>query len=482
MALMFVLAGCRLFNRYGCGILLALFLFCADITVYAQPTLKKQQEQGVVTGLKIGDKVPDVVFQTMRNYVKPHGRLSDFKGKFIILDFWSKYCSNCIAGFPHLQQLQEEFKDDLQVLLITHNTEQDLAGLFQRSPIVKATTLPMVLGDSILSRGLFPHQGEPYQVWLDNTGTVRASTHGFAATPENIRDLLAGHALDNVPLIEPDFTFDPSKPILTYAAGKLLPLLLYYSRNGHSLVTTSFPASEAYSLIMQATEKVRMGVVTMLRTPGITDPIGMRYAFYTVTGLYGLAYGVSRNIPIIPEGTVNKELFTPEPDDHTYLARWRAQHLYIYEQVSLAYNRLEAKQIMRADLARYFGLRGQLEKRPFPHMVIYQSGETTGLDTRSAPGDTTIIENTRNEQGVIFKNIRLDNFLGYLEFKLNPAQAPSFLLVNETGIEPSRRVDLVIKSDFRDRVALSKELARYGLGMKEEMRETTVLLLRKAAD
>jgi thiol-disulfide isomerase/thioredoxin len=37
--------------------------------------------------------------------------LEDLKGKVILLDFWIKNCGPCIKSVPHLNELQEKYKD-----------------------------------------------------------------------------------------------------------------------------------------------------------------------------------------------------------------------------------------------------------------------------------------------------------------------------------------------------------------------------------
>lgn len=41
--------------------------------------------------------------------------LSDFKGKWVIIDFWGSWCRWCIKGFPELKELQKKYGDELVI-------------------------------------------------------------------------------------------------------------------------------------------------------------------------------------------------------------------------------------------------------------------------------------------------------------------------------------------------------------------------------
>lgn len=62
-----------------------------------------------ILGLKIGEKAPNFSLKT------PEGEtvtLSDYKGKYVLIDFWAYYCKPCIAKIPKLKKLYAKYKDD----------------------------------------------------------------------------------------------------------------------------------------------------------------------------------------------------------------------------------------------------------------------------------------------------------------------------------------------------------------------------------
>jgi len=45
-------------------------------------------------------------------------RLSDYSGKYILLDFWASWCAPCIMAFPELKEVSEIYRDKLTIISI----------------------------------------------------------------------------------------------------------------------------------------------------------------------------------------------------------------------------------------------------------------------------------------------------------------------------------------------------------------------------
>lgn len=82
----------------------------AQLAAVRQAVEKQHRQEALASG-----KVDAPAF-TLLN---PDGKkvsLSDFRGKWVILDFWGSWCVWCIRGFPHLKETYEQLKPDLEVI------------------------------------------------------------------------------------------------------------------------------------------------------------------------------------------------------------------------------------------------------------------------------------------------------------------------------------------------------------------------------
>lgn len=52
-------------------------------------------------------------------------KLSDLKGKVVVLDFWATYCPPCLEEIPHLNDLQTKFGENLQIVGLHVGGDED---------------------------------------------------------------------------------------------------------------------------------------------------------------------------------------------------------------------------------------------------------------------------------------------------------------------------------------------------------------------
>lgn len=62
---------------------------------------------------------------TLENLEGKMVSLSDFKGKWVILDFWGSWCPWCIKGFPELKEAYEKYKGELEIIGVDCRENQE---------------------------------------------------------------------------------------------------------------------------------------------------------------------------------------------------------------------------------------------------------------------------------------------------------------------------------------------------------------------
>jgi thiol-disulfide isomerase/thioredoxin len=149
--------------------------------------------------IHIGEKVPEIKGK-MINYAAPEFRLSDQRGKWVILDFWSNGCEGCIAAMPRMEKLQEHFKGKLLILPISFQSAAESKKTLDKVAEKTGTRICSIVEDTS-TYSLFSAYTNPFEVWINPEGKLIAMTSLGYVTQENIQA-----AIDGKPIDFPDFS------------------------------------------------------------------------------------------------------------------------------------------------------------------------------------------------------------------------------------------------------------------------------------
>lgn len=135
------------------------------------------------------EKAPPLVLEDLRGRAV---RLSDYRGKVVLLNFWATWCAPCRAEVPELVNWQRRHaREGLRVIGVTYppTRRADVRRFVRRMKI----NYPVLLGTKE-TRALFdPGETLPLTIVIDREGNVRGLIEGILLPDEfdeKVRPLL----------------------------------------------------------------------------------------------------------------------------------------------------------------------------------------------------------------------------------------------------------------------------------------------------
>lgn len=95
------------------------FLFLAVLVTAAAQTDESQYRPQLKAGTAAPEiSAPDVDGKTVR--------LSSFKGKYVVVDFWATWCGDCRRDFPEFKRLATDYKGKVTFFGVSFDKNADL--------------------------------------------------------------------------------------------------------------------------------------------------------------------------------------------------------------------------------------------------------------------------------------------------------------------------------------------------------------------
>lgn len=161
------------------------------VSVYSKLTDEQRQSRlgeeitsllSISSTVQEGDKIADVELKDIKGNIH---HLSDYKGKYIILDFWSRYCGPCLDAFPLLKEIAEKYKEKIVVISLSVDPE----AVWKETEVKESADNWLQLSDGLGMSGIAAHYGVhalPSFIYISPESTVLKAGQGYKFLSEDI--------------------------------------------------------------------------------------------------------------------------------------------------------------------------------------------------------------------------------------------------------------------------------------------------------
>ncbi len=135
-------------------------------------------------------KAPDFSLKDLQGHTI---KLSQFKGKVVLVNFWATWCSPCRAEIPDLIAIHEKYKGKgFTVIGISLDGAATLAAKNILEEFIKkaAVTYPVLLGDNAVSNDYGGIYAIPASFLIDSRGDIAKKYTGIVRMDTLEKDLL----------------------------------------------------------------------------------------------------------------------------------------------------------------------------------------------------------------------------------------------------------------------------------------------------
>lgn len=375
---------------------------------------------------KLGKESPELKFENILNFENDKAKLSDFKNKVVVLDFWATWCAPCIKSFPQLEELQFKFGERLQIITITDDPEERIKRFLEK----REMNLPIVIDEKRELAKFFPHRVIPHTVVIDKSRVIKAITTSSEITEDLIYKVLNNQEVD-LKEKKDAINFDPSIPLS--------------GNENFTYQITITPFKDGYP--------------SFANPRGGDGPYNGRRIIATnlsVRPLYEIAYQFPTGIRTIVEVS-DKSKF-----------EWNRQNAICFDLIvpeDLAENRFN---IMKQHLDIYFGYQSIIEERIRPVKILKQI-EGKKIEIRISQNGTDPLA-SYGGRGLSMKGSPIETLASFLESQIHKP------VLNQTDL--SGLFDLEIPWYNENPEQIHDELRKIGLEMIDAERKIEVLVIK----
>lgn len=131
-------------------------------------TGNEENSEELEVGLQVGNLAPDFELETLSGDVV---KLSDYRGKKVMVNFWATWCPPCREEIPEMQKFYED--TDVEILAI--NLTETESNIEEVDEFVDeyGMTFPVLLDSELTAADTYRIQPIPSSFILDTTGVIQ---------------------------------------------------------------------------------------------------------------------------------------------------------------------------------------------------------------------------------------------------------------------------------------------------------------------
>ncbi|MED4206431.1 redoxin domain-containing protein [Neobacillus mesonae] len=118
------------------------------------------------TALTIGAKAPDFELKTLNGETV---KLSDLKGKKVMLNFWATWCGPCKAEMPEMEEFFKSADKGIKILAVNIDPQLDVKGFVDEYKI----TFPVLLDTEDAVNTKYQVISIPTTYFIDSNGIIQ---------------------------------------------------------------------------------------------------------------------------------------------------------------------------------------------------------------------------------------------------------------------------------------------------------------------
>ncbi len=128
--------------------------------------------------LNVVEARPEAPDFTLKDMDDEQHRLSDFRGRTVMLNFWGTWCPPCVREMPSMERLYRKYKDrGFTVVAVNQFETQDMVFEFTGRLSIEPT-FPILFDKESRASELYRVKGLPTTYLIDKAGRIRYRAMG----------------------------------------------------------------------------------------------------------------------------------------------------------------------------------------------------------------------------------------------------------------------------------------------------------------